>query len=251
MGIEYTNKITATLVDSMGTEQSIVDAARVSLARPYRVQKRWFSLFRKVSDAGAFKAPHNPARLIARLYKEKHGVPFEHCEMVFHFEMPIFVSRQVVKHRLSSINEISGRYVKLSPKFYLPSKRARLGQSGKAMDYNRQVLSPVRAHGGRTLAKAQYRLAWASYSGLKRLGWSNEQARGVLPTSTYTEMRMKANLRSWLNFISLRVDWGEGAVARSHPQDEIAELGLQVAIVLQNKYPNVWKAFVESGYQAV
>ena len=95
MGIEYTNKITATLVDSMGTEQSIVDAARVSLARPYRVQKRWFSLFRKVIPTEAYKAPHNPARLIARLYKEKHGVPFEHCEMVFHFEMPIFVSRQL------------------------------------------------------------------------------------------------------------------------------------------------------------
>lgn len=230
--IEFTSTITATLVDSMGTEQSITDAARVSL------------------DGIGEQAQRDPARLIHRLYKERHGVPFEHVELVFHFACPIFVSRQIVKHRLSSINEISGRYVELKPKFYLPEPDALLGQSGKAMDYQRQQLSEQTARNGSCIMREAYKYAWSAYEALKFGGYSNEQARAVLPTATFTELRMKANLRSWLNFVALRVDWPD-ATTRSHPQAEIQVLGEQVADTIAVQFPNVWAAFKQNGYQAV
>lgn len=232
MSIEFTNQITATLVDYMGDENSITDAARVSL------------------NGVTEQAKRDPERLIARLYNEQHGVPFEHVELVFHFECPIFVSRQVVKHRLSSINEISGRYVELKPKFYLPAWGAALGQSGKAMDYNRQPLDPGTVLTGDYLMRCSYRRDWETYEQLKQLGYSNEQARAALPTATFTELRMKANLRSWLNFVALRVDWPD-ATTPSHAQAEIQQLGKQVAAVIAEQYPNVWAAFVSNGYQRI
>lgn len=221
------------LVDSMGTEASIVQAARVSTLG---------------ADA---RGAESSAGLIKHLYKAGHGSPFEHTSLTFYFDVPICISRQLVKHRLLSTNETSGRYRELENRFYVPSPERKVVQVGKTSAYAFE--------GGDGSQKGEVthaiteasKAAWASYEHLLSKGIAKEVARMVLPVNTYTQLFMTGNLRAWLNFIQLRVDWGEGAAKRSHAQYEIEQVGKQVAHVIETLYPTVFESFVAAGYTAV
>ena len=230
----FRSNMTVELMDSMGTEGSIVRAARVSTA-----------------GADSRGAEAN-AGLIKRLYKDGHGTPFESCVLSFYFEVPIFISRQIVKHRLSSINEVSGRYSELEGVFHVNDTTDRkIVQVGKTADYTFEHGSF--AHNVRSVnrSKKVARVAWETYLEDLADGTSKEVARKVLPLHTYTQMYMTANLRAWLNFVQLRVDWGTQAAKRSHAQYEIEQVGLQVAYIIETLFPITWQAFVENGYKAV
>lgn len=159
----------------------------------------------RVSFGGDNAAPltGRDEKLIAYLLEHKHGSPFEHNLITFKVICPIFVDRQLVRHRVGvSKNEVSGRYVELQERDYTPIEFRKQAPS------NRQA--SVEDDG--TLDQAAARAAWLNasqtafkvYRQLLELGVTREQARGVLPLSLYTESYYTFNVRSLLHFLELR-----------------------------------------------
>lgn len=217
----FRTHMTTELINHMGTEQTIVQTARVS------------TLGTNTRDAEA-------QGLIRFLMREGHGTPFESCVLTFRFEVPIFVSRQIVKHRISSINEESGRYKELEPIFYVPDIDRKVVQVGKTGDYEFEHDDEKSRTAIALIQQASAR-SWAAYETSLRYGIAKEVARMVLPVNIYSTMYVTMNLRAWLNFVKLRSTIGEG-----HPQHEIALVGDQVADKLTELYPVVMNQFKES-----
>lgn len=245
------------LIDWMGDEQRIVQAAQVSTKGAYNGPTKtpgFKNAVRRALHMGGWslkvKNHHNPG-LVGWLYREKHASPFEHCVMTFRIEAPIFITREILRHRIGSFNEESGRYRVLKGVFYAPNADRNLTQIGKVGNYTfarGNVFQYLATALSVRLGPAQ---AWVLYKAMIKLGVAREVARMVLPVSVYSSLYYTANLRALLNFLSLRVDWGADAAVRSHPQAEIEMVGRQIAEVIAAKYPTVWKSFVENGYQSV
>ena len=235
----FRSDVKAVLMDSMGGEGSIVRRARVSTEGADSIFIPTEIL--EGSDLG----------LLKWLYNNKHGTPFEGVEFEWYFEVPIFVSRQIVKHRLTSINEESGRYRELKGEFFVEPEGRPIVQIGKTGDYNFVEGRPDQMEALQGVERLTAEAAWENYQKLLAYGIAKENARKILPVSLYTSMYFKANLRTMLNFVSLRKDWGPDAVHPSKAQYEIAMLTEQIAEVIKEKVPNVWNSFVENGYQSV
>ncbi|MGY2896057.1 FAD-dependent thymidylate synthase [Deinococcus sp. UYEF24] len=174
------------LVQHVGNDKMIANAARVS--------------FGGDSDAPLSKRDE---KLIGYLLRERHGSPFEHNLITFKVVCPIFVDRQMVRHRVGvSKNEISGRYVEVAERVYIPSQFRQQAKS------NRQASTEADERLDQDAAAGLYRSAWesayAAYQGLLALGVTREQARGVLPQALYTESYYTFNVRSLLHFLGLR-----------------------------------------------
>lgn len=220
------------LIDFMGDEARIVEAAQVSTKG---------SRAKRLANS----------KLVSWLYRNRHASPFEHCVMTFRLEAPIFVTREILRHRISSFNEESGRYRVLRGVFYAPAKDRLIAQEGKVGDYTftpgnrRQKLAVAVA------TRLSPRLSWLAYQLMIRTGVSREVSRMVLPVSIYSTMYYTANLRSILNFLSLRADWGDKAAVRSKPQAEIEAVAQQIAAHVSALYPTVWENFIENGCKPV
>lgn len=173
------------LVDWMGTEVDIVNAARVSFHKEIEDLDD--------SDKG----------LLRFLLSHRHGTPFEQgFQSIWHIRLPIFVMREWMRHRIGhSINEESGRYVELRPDFYVPDYIRQ--QTGKPGGYTFEPLEREKAHAQFIIEEANEE-AYKRYVELLDRGVAKEQARIVLPVSIYTEMRWTANARSLMHFLSLR-----------------------------------------------
>ncbi|GGJ80024.1 FAD-dependent thymidylate synthase [Deinococcus aquiradiocola] len=174
------------LVQSVGDDKMIVNAARVS--------------FGGDSDT---PLTARDEKLIGYLLREHHGSPFEHNLITFKVVCPVFVDRQMVRHRVGvSKNEISGRYVEMQERVYVP---AQFRQQAKS---NRQASVEAGEHLDQAAATETYREAWnaayTAYTRLLELGVTREQARGVLPQALYTESYYTFNVRSLLHFLALR-----------------------------------------------
>ena len=244
------------LIDAMGDESRIVQAAQVSTKGAYEAPiklpgfKAWWQRFTHTGGWKLQKIEKKPW-LVKWLWRERHASPFEHCVMTFRIEAPIFVTREILRHRISSFNEESGRYRVLKGVFYAPDGDRKLKQIGKVGNYEFVDGTPFQ----HALTWLSVRLApgatWAAYRLMIKAGISREVARTVLPVGLYSSMYYTANLRSLLNFISLRVDWGEDAAVRSHPQAEIQQVGLAIGAAVAARFPNVWESFVKNGYQSV
>lgn len=212
--ITFRSDVSVELIDYMGSEERIVQAARTSTKG------------RDTEEAVA-------NGLVRTLIEEKHTVPLEHCVFTFKIEAPLFVVNQLVKHRMTSISAHSARYSEMRPEFYIPSDDRPCAQTGKPMEYNY-------FHTPETTEAAQIELggvanyAWQSYEYLLREGVAKEVARSVLPVSMYTTIVMTLNLNSLLNVIKLRTDrYG------SHPQEEIRWVGEALRDVVVEKFPTV------------
>lgn len=229
--IKFRSEPTVILQDNMGDEASIVRAARVS------------------TKGAASRSAEADLGLIKYLLREGHWTPFEHTALTFYIETPIFVSRQIVKHRISSINETSGRYRELGAEFYVPSPDRPCKQVGKVGDYQFEDDTPSNFAAYVGLREASV-AAWGNYETLLSQGVAKEVARMVLPVNLYTQLYVTMNLRGWLRFASLRADWGGEAKVRSHAQHEIEQVARLVATEIERLYPNVWAAFAASGYSA-
>jgi thymidylate synthase (FAD) len=225
--VQFDSKITVKLDDQWGDEQKICRMARVS-----------------TGFVGSYK---QDVGLIRRLLLDRHTVPFEHCGYTFYIDSPMTTTRQILKHRISSISETSGRYRKLEPRFYVAAKGRLVKQVGKTMDYQfREDSRAYRVHVGAT--KLVNRIAWLAYKAQLKLGVAKEKARDVLSPNYYSPLYITMNLGSVLHFLSLRENWGEEARVVTHPQWEISEVARQMAEHVKEDYPNVWAAFVENGY---
>lgn len=174
------------LVQHVGDDKMITNAARVSFA-------------------GDNLTPLNARdeKLIRYLLQHGHGSPFEHNLITFKVVCPIFVDRQMVRHRVGvSKNEISGRYVELRERNFQPP------QFRKQAPSNRQASveddGTLDQAGAAQVWQEAWRAAFGAYERLLALGVTREQARGVLPLSLYTESYFTFNVRSLLHFLELR-----------------------------------------------
>lgn len=179
------------LVDSMGTDLSVVRAARVSYDAAWRAGE----------DQGS------DSRLINYLWKNRHTTPFEAVEFQFEVKAPIFVFRQWHRHRTWSFNELSARYRELPEEFYVPEPEmvgAQSKDNKQARDLSKGDLPVARAAIDAMRARAEE--AFSTYRGLLEQGVPRELARSVLPMSTYSHMFAKVDLRNLLGFLDLRDD---------------------------------------------
>jgi len=208
--------IDVTLIDSMGSDLTVVNAARVS--------------FNKKSDWDEDNTlTVSDGILISYLARHKHMSPFGHCFATFHVKAPIFVARQLVKHKFLRWNEVSRRYVDGEPEFYEPSE-----WRGRAKD-KKQGSEGVVDIGDWEAAN------WVSlktYKELLEYGVAPEQARMVLPQSTMTEWYWSGSLDAWSDMCRLRQ--GEDA------QYESRLVANSISMDLSTLYPASWKALLRS-----
>ena len=184
------------VIDYMGDDSAIVQAARVSYGRgTKRVQE----------DVG----------LIRYLMRHRHTTPFEMCEIKFHVKLPIFVARQWIRHRTASVNEYSARYSILDKEFYIPSPDHLAAQSvtnrqgrGKVLQGEEaaEVLSVLREDAERCYAHYAQMLNEGEDADPNRQGLARELARMNLTLNTYTQWYWKTNLHNLFHFLSLRAD---------------------------------------------
>jgi thymidylate synthase (FAD) len=208
------------LVDSMGNDMSIVRSARVSYDAEARTGE----------DAG------KDAKLINYLMKNKHTTPFEAVTLTFEIKCPIFVTRQVHRHRTFSYNEISARYSVLPAEFYVPEVSQITSQS-KANKQQRtdEVLPNAEALQHAILSSCHD--AHNLYNRLIREGCPRELARGVLPVNTYTKFFMTGNLLNFFKFIALR--------SHPHAQYEVAVYSDAMLVMIEEIAPIATAAFKE------
>lgn len=188
------------LVDYMGSDESIVQAARVSYGR---------GTTRKSDDRN----------LIFYLMRHAHTTPFEMCEIKLHIKMPIFVARQWVRHRTASINEYSARYSVLSKEFYMPQPQHMAAQSSlNNQGREEETLPPEQVQALLTLLQRDSLQCYDTYMSHMNMteegdpleagkpGLARELARINLTLNYYTEMYWKVDLHNLLHFLRLRSD---------------------------------------------
>jgi len=181
--------IKVTYIDHMGSDLSVVNAARVSFGKSSKMD---------MSDQwGPPKLKDKDAKLIKYLAKHKHMSPFGHAFASFHVKAPIFVARQLVKHKFLRWNEISRRYVDDKPEFYQPNE-----WRGRADDKKQGSAGAVESIPVGALKVQGYCLA--AYQDLLSSGICPEQARMVLPQSTMTEWYWSGSLDAFMDMCNLR-----------------------------------------------
>ena len=185
--------IEVTLIDHMGDDLSVVNAARVSFGK-----KREALGYTGISGGIMCPVLHDTdKRLIRYLAKHKHMSPFGHCFASFHVKAPIFVARQLVKHKFLRWNEISRRYVDDEPEFYVPDQWR--GRSVDAKQGSEGVTYP-----DPDIISFYNHTALRSYKELLENGVCPEQARMVLPQSTMTEWYWSGSLDAFIDMCHLR-----------------------------------------------
>lgn len=224
--VTFANDVTVKLVRSMASDDMVVQAAQVS-------------------SKGQNNPSTVPLRLIQALMNGKHGSPFEHNAFTFFVEAPIFVFREWQRHRMSSFNEMSGRYTELLPKFYVPSEDRAVVNVGTKMkpkfEPNLEATMDIQG-----ILNHSAEEAWHHYRWMLESGVANEVARMVLPLNTYSQMYWTVNARSLMNFLSLRVE-SDDSLVKSYPQWEIQMGAEQVEQEFARAMPLTHAAFVENG----
>lgn len=211
------------LVDHMGSDLSIVRAARVSYDAAWRAGEN------EGSDA----------KLIDYLWRNKHTTPFEAVELQFEVMAPIFVLRQWHRHRTWTYNELSGRYRELPEMFYLPAPEI-VGEQAVANKQGRQTGGDLEARRAEVEAlRIACEAGFAAYRALLAAGWPRELARTALPLSTYSHMFAKTDLLNLFRFLSLRAD--------PHAQYEIRVYAEAMATLVERIVPVAFAAWKKHG----
>ena len=212
------------LVDSMGTDLTIVNSARVSLGR-----------HKETID-------HRDVKLINYLARNKHTSTFEHNIATFRIKVPLFVARQHHRHRTWSYNEISRRYTEHDILFYEPrqfrTQHAHDRQASNQQEKIDPLIDKKSTSGGRSaswLVLNHNRQSLLLYKKLIKAGVCREQARGVLPQNMYTEYYGTTNLNNLLKFIDLRV--------HASAQEEIQQLAMAMMEIARGLWPIAIEAY--------
>ena len=204
------NFIKVTHIDHMGSDLSVVNAARVSFGK-----KSEYKTLTKCYDTGEVvdkSLALNDTKLIKYLAKHKHMSPFGHAFASFHVKAPIFVARQLVKHKFLRWNEISRRYVDDEPEFYEPdnwrgrSADKKQGSSDTVVEFLRKPVN-LQGFGGQSVHYGSFKHRMYSldlYSDMVTAGVCPEQARMVLPQSTMTEWYWSGSLDAFMDMCNLR-----------------------------------------------
>ena len=204
------------LIDIMGDDHAIADAARISYG------------------AGT-KSVSDDRNLIRYLVRHKHTSPLEMVELKFGLKMPIFVARQHVRHRMASINEYSGRYSVMSDEFYTPQrdliqKQSQANKQGRDGEFDGRDKDAIT-----WMLESSYEKAYQEYSHMIAKDVSRELARLVLPVANYTEMYWKIDLHNFFHYIRLRMD--------PHAQQEIQDYARAMYEMVKARLPIACEAF--------
>jgi thymidylate synthase (FAD) len=229
--ITFRSEITATLdtVNLAGSDAKICQAARVST----------------IGSAAA--ETKEASGLLNYLMKGRHGSPFEHGQLSFLIEAPIFVAREFMRHRVGwSYNETSGRYRELEPVFYVPDHERPLVQVGKTGEYHFEQGTDEQHHSVEHSFGVIYRAAYSHYQQMLKHGIAREVARSVLPVGTYTSFYATCNPRSLMHFLSLRTMY-EYSTFPSFPQAEIEEVADKMEQAFATHFPLTWEAWNGNG----
>ena len=218
------------VVDYMGNDSSIVQAARVSYGK-------------------GTKKVNTDAGLIKYLMRHWHSTPFEMCEIKYHVKLPIFIARQWIRHRTANVNEYSARYSILDKEFYLPASEHLAAQSqnnrqgrGDVLEGEqaKKVLDSLKSDAERTYGNYEQMLN-ERYDGTvideNKIGLARELARMNLTLNTYTQWYWKTDLLNLMNFLRLRAD--------DHAQYEIRAYAEAMLDTLKKWVPITYGAFMD------
>ena len=226
--------IEVTYIDHMGTDLTVANAARVSFGKTSEMED---------DPWGPPKLKAKDDKLIRYLAREKHISPFGHCFASFHIKAPIFVARQLVKHKFLRWNEISRRYVDDEPEFYVPdvwrgrSADKKQGSDG-VVDLGRNPYEPYCEDW--ELDDGRYgfnEVSLVVYKDIIAKGVAPEQARMVLPQSTMTEWYWSGSLDAFADMCNLR--------CKSDTQAETRQVAQQIDRKMIELFPVSWDALTE------
>lgn len=219
------------VVDYMGDDSAIVQAARVSYGK-------------------GTKKVNEDAGLINYLLRHKHTTPFEMCEIKFHLKMPIFVARQWIRHRTANVNEYSARYSVMDNEFYIPKIEDLAAQSTKNhQGRGEEALSKQEAARVIEILKGDSEQCYKHYEELMNTsadgtvinpdnkGIARELARMNLPINIYTQWYWKIDLHNLMHFLFLRAD--------PHAQYEIRVFAQAMLDVVKAWVPVTYNAFID------
>tara|TARA_R100000995_G_scaffold79587_2_gene50739 strand:+ start:500 stop:1162 length:663 start_codon:yes stop_codon:yes gene_type:complete len=215
----------------MGNDLTVVNAARVSFGK----QKEALGF---TGIEGGVMRPilhDSDLKLIRYLAKHRHMSPFGHCFASFHVKAPIFVARQLVKHKFLRWNEISRRYVDNPPEFFCPDE-----WRGRSVDAKQGSTGVVNMGDSKSPYNCIGRAEWAAlecYQQLLDQGVCPEQARMVLPQSTMTEWYWSGSLDAFIDMCHLRL--------KADTQYETQVVAARIAEYLEDIYPVSWRALME------
>ena len=208
------------LVDHMGSDLSVVNAARVSFAKT--------SEWDVVPDAGPVEGylRYEDERLIKYLAKHNHWSPFGHASMQFHIKAPVFVARQLVKHQVGLVwNEVSRRYVDDEVEFYEPTEWRLAAENKKQGSSDETIPFSV---------ASTHQWCKQTYENLLSAGVAPEMARMVLPQSMYTEWYWSGTLYAFARVCNLR--------CKPDAQKETQMVADQIDVLAEELFPNSWEA---------
>lgn len=210
------------LIDVMGDDERVEQVARLSYGKGTRtVQDR--------------------RNLLRYLMRHRHTSPMEQAVITLDMKMPIFVARQLVRHRTQSINELSGRYSELPEEFYVPETlhvQSTTNKQGRGAQFDAATEADV-TDDMATICST----AFAEYASLLESGVARETARIVLPLSTYTQWCTTMSLHNLLHMLELRLD--------PHAQWECRVYAEAIARIVEDWCPLIWEAFVDYRLEAV
>lgn len=206
------------LVDSMGKDSDIIEAARMSTNRGFNGWNK---------DAG----------LLDFLWRHQHTSPFEMGELTFEVQAPLFVIREWQRHRTQSYNEFSARYSQMPDLHYIPKPGRIQRQSATNKQGSAGVMDSVYAKNTIEGIEWTQTLAYSHYLSMLENGVAKEVARINTPVSRYTKMRVKANLLNWFRFLNLRL--------RPNAQYEIRVFAEAVAKCVKKRFPRAYSRFEE------
>tara|TARA_B100001027_G_scaffold179102_1_gene130459 strand:- start:1049 stop:1996 length:948 start_codon:yes stop_codon:yes gene_type:complete len=218
------------VIDYMGNDNSIVQAARVSYGK-------------------GTKKVNTDSGLIKYLMRHWHSTPFEMCEIKYHVKLPIFIARQWIRHRTANVNEYSARYSILDKEFYLPSKENLAAQSTSNRQGRGDIIDGVQATKVLGLLKDDAERTYKNYEEMlnerydgsvideSKVGLARELARMNLTLNTYTQWYWKTDLLNLMNFLRLRAD--------HHAQYEIRSYADVMLDTLKKWVPITYDAFID------
>ncbi len=213
------------LIDIMGSDASIVQAARVSYGK-------------------GTKSVSEDKSLIRYLMRNKHTSPFEMVEFKFHVKLPIFVARQWIRHRTANVNEYSGRYSEMKDDFYSPEiEQIRPQSQSNKQGRADESFSDEKSNAIASRISEYQSNSFAEYNSLLNEGLARELARINLPVSNYTEWYWKIDLHNLFHFLRLRMD--------HHAQYEIRVYAEQIAEIVKMAVPLAYSAFEDYVLNAI
>jgi len=246
-----------TFIDSMGDDSVIVEAARMSTGKgfiswePYSRcdtcgKVEMHNEEQKLKDMSRLvcgdlhkmvQYPMGDNGLLDNLWRNKHGTPFEMCELALEIQAPIMVFREWHRHRTQSFNEFSARYAQMPNLHYLPELERFQKQSSTNKQGSAEAFAPGTASRMRGMLNEEQKVIYEEYDEMVIEGLAKEVARLNTPVSRYSKMRAKTDIRNWLAFCNLRM--------RPGAQWEIRQFANVVGNIIKELFPKVWELFEE------